>query len=112
VTKEEIFSEHLKDFNIITSYCLLPNIPYIDQVKNIEFSILTDRTKGFLYITDLVVTYDVIYEYNDFWLKEEDKTEFQQEINNAFEQIDYFGAVYLMSLWNKDEGAIIQYDYR
>lgn len=56
-SKEQIFEEHVSDFVSIVHIGLCGSIPMMDILKNAEFYILTDRTKGFGYLENLKLVY-------------------------------------------------------
>lgn len=56
-SKERIFEEHISDFVSIVHIGLCGSIPMMDILKNAEFYILTDRTKGFGYLKNLKLVY-------------------------------------------------------
>lgn len=97
VSPEKIFEEHLHDFLYIAYYCLFRNIPYIELATDITFDILTDRTKGIIYFTELVINYDE-EEWFDFELEKIKKLIF--ELINDYNDLQ---GRYISSLLDLDE---------
>lgn len=97
ISPEKIFNEHLEDFTILVEHCLYPHIPSIADVRSIDFEIQTDRTKGFLNITALTITYQkqsqVRYQY----------IQVQQQLLRYLEEVCYDGYIYLMSLMGEKD---------
>lgn len=105
VCKEKIFEEHLNDYNQVILYCLIPNILWLDYIDSVFFTIQTDRTKGYLYLTALSLKYDCSDSFDAFIC--EKKEGYIKSLLNIFEQIDLFGCVYLLSLWDNKESLQI-----
>jgi hypothetical protein len=57
VSEDQIFREHLKDFKTTIYYCFFRHFPYIEYLLSVEFEILTDRTKGWVYLIKLHCVY-------------------------------------------------------
>jgi hypothetical protein len=99
VSEQSIFKEHLRDYQKIIHYCLPKFIPYAEWVNSIKFDILTDRTQGYLYLIELVIIYDKNVSEIEYVEPDDLKTMIIEQI----EQVDLYGAVYLMLNANKEE---------
>lgn len=100
VSKEQVFKEHLFTFNSIIYIGFIRNIPGIDYVEEIEFSIMTDRTKGCLYLEELLIVYSSHYE-NHFGESAIDDA--KKSISELFSELDLLGFYLLGHL---DDGQL------
>lgn len=94
--KERIFQEHLNDFQVTIYYGFWMKIPQKHLVKSIDFSILTDRTKGNLYLEELKITYS--YEFSRYDEYKIDENEIKKTVSDRFSEIE-LSDYHLFSLW-------------
>ncbi len=106
VSERIIFNEHLQDFKTIIYYCFFRKFFYIEYLLSVEFEILTDRTKGFVYLTKFYCVYatdeDEIFGVQDDDIEETRKHIFQT-VEEFSIQLPY---LYLGSFLNIDEFQI------
>lgn len=107
-SKERIFQEHLDNFETTIYYGFWMNIPYKNLAKFIDFTILTDRTKGFLYLEKLKITYS--YEFFVYDSYEVDESEIKNKVVDIFSEIKIDDSVRLFTLFEDEVEIIILKD--
>lgn len=105
VSKEKIFRENLNDFNLLIHDGFWKHLPEINMIQSVDFSIVTDRTKGFLYLEKLKLTYSYDLFTNDDY--EIDVNKINNAVLERFSEIEFDDQFHLCSMWHDKPEIVI-----